>query len=234
MSEPNEVKITTGPQPQPGTWTLGGGRVVRVWRWTDGTRGLQVERDDVAADLADIPPEVAAEIAEALGPAPLTANFICREPGCHLTVSTPSRQGPGSVAEPLTTPFCPKHAPAETVGPLEQRVLEMLIPANCPTPDDVADAVALLARELDDRAGPILGAPTKAEREVQYLPAYGRDYARALTTSSTWRPLVESDVIREGDRFRDPWGTAYPYDIVYESPITQADMVAENWEILRS
>ena len=48
-------------------WDIGD-NLVQVFRYQDGSRGLAIERPDAEADLCDIPPGVAAEIAAALGP----------------------------------------------------------------------------------------------------------------------------------------------------------------------
>lgn len=64
-------------------------------------------------------------------------------------------------------------------GPLEREVLKIL--DSAPSPDEIdetldggaiGNAIARLARELDERAGPILGKPAETEREAVCLPAY--------------------------------------------------------------
>lgn len=83
-----------------------------------------------------------------------------------------------------TRAYCPDHA-REPVGPLEQEVLDLLAPVDMQSPDDVTNAIARLARELDERAGPILGKPAETEREVVYLPACGGEAGSGWTIGET-------------------------------------------------
>ncbi len=80
----------------------------------------------------------------------------------RITVSYNPDTGPARVFtdydwQPLTgvptRAYCPDHA-REPAGRLEQEVLEILTPVDMQTPDDITNAIARLARELDERAGP--------------------------------------------------------------------------------